>query len=137
MIFQPMKTINRLLSLLALLALVTFGCLPLAALAQASTAADPVAAVSTADALAQASVPIIAGWVQAYPWLSTVLMVMGALRLVAKPIMSAAHAYVATTASPTDDAVVEQIEASWYWRIFCWGLDWATSVKIGTQTPKA
>lgn len=117
-----MKTLLRLFALLAL-----------ALFASVTFAAESVA--DTATAVADATAPWIGNLVTSHPWIATVLVIIGALRVVAKPLMSLAHAWAAATASTRDDAIVERVEASWAWRAFCWLLDWTASVKIGTQRP--
>ena len=101
------------------------------ALAPAALAADTGAAAAAADP----AMPWLDSIVTQYPWLSTVLIVIGAFRLVAKPLMSLAHSVAAYTTTTKDDVIVEKVEASWAWRAFCWLLDWTASVQIGTQRP--
>ena len=113
--------------------------LALLALAFCTVALAPAAlAAETGDTVAAAddtTVPCLDSIVTQYPWLATVLIVIGACRVVAKPLMSLAHTFAAYTPTTKDDAIVAKVEASWAWRAFCWLLDWTASVKIGTQRP--
>lgn len=123
-----MKAILTFLALLAL-AFCT------AALAPAALAADGSDAAAVVTAAGDTTVPWLDSIVTQYPWLATVLIVIGAFRVVAKPLMSLAHSFAAYTTTTKDDAIVAKVEASWAWRAFCWLLDWTASVKIGTQRP--
>lgn len=123
-----MKAILTFLALLAL-AFCT------AALAPAALAADGSDAAAVVTAAGDTTVPWLDSIVTQYPWLATVLIVIGACRVVAKPLMSLAHTFAAYTPTTKDDAIVAKVEASWAWRAFCWLLDWTASVKIGTQRP--
>ena len=119
---------KAILTFLALLAL-AFCTVELAPTALAAETGDTVAAA------ANSTVPWLDSIVTQYPWLATVLIVIGACRVVAKPLMSLAHTFAAYTPTTKDDAIVAKVEASWAWRAFCWLLDWTASVKIGTQRP--
>ena len=122
---------KAILTFLALLALAFFA----VDLAPAALAADGSDAAAVVTAAGDTTVPWLDSIVTQYPWLSTVLIVIGAFRLVAKPLMSLAHSVAAYTTTTKDDVIVEKVEASWAWRAFCWLLDWTASVKIGTQRP--
>lgn len=119
---------KAILTFLALLAL-AFCTVELAPAVLAAETGDTVAAA------AESAVPSLDSIVTQYPWLATVLIVIGAFRVVAKPLMSLAHTFAAYTPTTKDDAIVAKVEASWAWRAFCWLLDWTTSMKIGTQKP--
>lgn len=58
------------------------------------------------------------------------LMFVGAARLAFKPITIAAHKFVASTATAEDDAVLARIEASRFWRVALFVLDYFASVKL-------
>jgi hypothetical protein len=68
-----------------------------------------------------------------YPWIATVLLVMGALRIVFKPLCSAVHWYVDQTASEKDNAAFEKVEASKVFKAFSFILDYAASVKLNKK----
>lgn len=122
---------KAILTSLALLALAFFA----VDLAPAALAADGSDAAAVVTAAGDTTVPWLDSIVTQYPWLATVLIVIGAFRVVAKPLMSLAHSFAAYTTTTKDDAIVAKVEASWAWRAFCWLLDWTASVKIGTQRP--
>ncbi len=94
------------------------------------SAAIGTAALETAGTVAQ---PFIVGFAAKYPWLVTVLAVVATLRLVFKPIMSAAAVYVKSTASPDDDALLERVEHSRAFKVAAWLLDYLGSIKVGPQ----
>lgn len=56
--------------------------------------------------------------------------ILGSVRLVVKPLMTAYESYVASTPDTSDDKRLEDIKAStwYYWLIFM--LDWFASIKI-------
>lgn len=89
--------------------------------------------VDTSDALVQ---PFIVSLAASYPWLVTLLTVIAALRLVFKPLMSALHAYVQSTASPTDDELLARVEHSRAYKVAAWLLDYLGSIKVGPQKPQ-
>ncbi len=122
---------KAILTFLALLALAFFA----VDLAPAALAADGSDAAAVVTAAGDTTVPWLDSIVTQYPWLATVLIVIGAFRVVAKPLMSLAHSFAAYTTTTKDDAIVAKVEASWAWRAFCWLLDWTASVQIGTQRP--
>lgn len=97
-----------------------------------SGAALGVAALDTAGAVAQ---PFIVGFAERHPWLVTALAVIATLRLVFKPLMSAAHVFVRSTPGTADDAMLDRVEHSTAFRIFAWLLDYLGSIKVGPQKP--
>lgn len=60
---------------------------------------------------------------------------IGAARLFVKPLHDAVQLFIKQTPSTRDDIVLERFEASGAWKVFCWALDYTTSIKIGTQRP--
>lgn len=132
-----MKTQLRSVLILAALfscALAFVSCLVSPAHAQAADASAGAAvanaALDTAGAVAQ---PFIVGFAQQHPWLLTVLALIATARLVFKPIMSAVGAYVKSTASTSDDAMLEKVEHSAVYKVFAWLLDYLGSIKVGPQ----
>lgn len=91
------------------------------------TAADPVADVTSS---------FLVGFVQNHAWLSTVIAILGAFRLVAKPITTAIEIYVKNTPSTNDDAVLDRVQHSLPWKILFWLLDYTASIKVGSQAPQ-
>jgi uncharacterized membrane protein len=75
---------------------------------------------------------ILVQLVQQYPFLLTVIIVMGTLRAVLKPLFAAAHYYVEQTADPEDDKKLQAIEANKVVQGLFFVLDWIASVKIKT-----
>ena len=73
---------------------------------------------------------ILISFIQGYPHLSTILMIVGFLRLVIKPIMTILKAYVAITPSNKDNETLDKIFNSKYWKRFLFILDWLTSIKV-------
>lgn len=65
-----------------------------------------------------------------YPHGATLLMVMGILRAVFKPLFAVAHAYVEATETPEDDAKLAEIEQSKLVKGIAFALDYVASVKI-------
>lgn len=77
--------------------------------------------------------PFIAKFAADHPWLVTLLLIVGALRFVLKPIVAALHAWAASTEDPRDDELIAKVESStsWKWALFV--IDWLGSIK---PTPK-
>lgn len=71
-----------------------------------------------------------------YPWLLAIFSAIGILRTVAKPVMSWLHARAAATADTADDAKLERVEASWWFKVIAWLLDYTASIKVGPQIGK-
>jgi hypothetical protein len=67
------------------------------------------------------------------PNLVQVLLVVGILRVVIKPLMSIARAVVTLTAGDADDKALDKVEASSIYKGVTYVLDWFTSIKIGPQ----
>ena len=75
---------------------------------------------------------IILSLVSQYPIVGSILVVVGTLRLVLKPLFAAAHYYVEQTADPEDDKKLQAIEANKAVQGLFFVLDWIASVKIKT-----
>jgi len=65
-----------------------------------------------------------------YSWLGTVLILVGALRVVIKPLVSAVRGYIASTPDPADDAWLAKVESSVVGKIIIWTIDYLTSIKL-------
>jgi hypothetical protein len=61
---------------------------------------------------------------------ATLLLLMGGLRLVCKPVMSLVRARVAATPSTDDDAQLQRVMSSWWYQSIAWSLDFLASIKI-------
>jgi len=68
-----------------------------------------------------------------WPVVSSVLIIMGGLRFLFKPIMSAAEKYVAYTPSLKDDAFFKKLTESKIYKGVAWLVDFFGSIKL----PKA
>lgn len=75
-----------------------------------------------------------AGWLvllaQKEPWVTTIIALMGAFRLLLKPIFAALHAFALATGNERVEAMAARIAASRGLRIFAFLLDWVASVKL-------
>tara|TARA_R110000868_G_scaffold242882_5_gene498499 strand:- start:172 stop:420 length:249 start_codon:yes stop_codon:yes gene_type:complete len=69
---------------------------------------------------------LVAKW----PVLSSVLLVVGALRLTIKPLVSIVRSVVELTPGKTDDLLLDKVEASKVYKGLCWVLDYLTSIKL-------
>lgn len=65
-----------------------------------------------------------------YPWLVTVLLIVGALRLAVKPVFSIWHTYVESTETTKDDEFLSKVETSKWLKLVLYALDYVASVKI-------
>lgn len=72
-------------------------------------------------------------WVSQYPIFATILMVVGVLRLVMKPLMSFLHEFVLATPGEGDNVLLDKIEKSPIFSTIMYVLDWLASIKF----PKA
>jgi hypothetical protein len=134
-----MKTALRsgwsLAALLTLALAFVFACLPTASAQVAAPELTPAldVALDAAGAVAQ---PFIVSLAQSHPWLLTALAVIASLRLVFKPLMSAAHVFVQSTPSTSDDELLAKVEHSRSYKIAAWLLDYLGSIKVGPQRPQ-
>jgi len=64
------------------------------------------------------------------PLLYTLLAIIGALRVVNKPLFAFLHKLVEVTPTKRDDEVLEVVERSKAYRAFLWVLDFVASVKV-------
>jgi len=70
------------------------------------------------------------GLVAQYPILASILMVVGILRLVIKPIFSIAYVIADETVSKADEEFIKKIEDSTVMKGLVFALDWLASVKL-------
>jgi hypothetical protein len=73
---------------------------------------------------------IILGFAQQNPNIAALLLFMGVARTVFKPLFALAHAYVAATETPDDDAKLAEIEQSKIVKGLEFALDYVASVKL-------
>ena len=119
------KVVVAVVSLAAVIG--AFVCLP----AVAQVAADPSAVVAPA-AMPDASgiTGFFVNLAGNYPWLATVLLIIGGLRVVFKPLMSLLDGYVKANCSPDEYAKLQSFEAGPVYRWLNFGLDFVGSVKL-------
>ena len=91
----------------------------------------PYAGADTAGAVAA---PFIAGLVAKYPWIMTLLAVMGAFRAVAKPIFSAAEVGLGPDSSLAKKLRIA--ESGPIYKSMVWLLDFFFSVKAHVVVPE-
>jgi len=78
------------------------------------------------------------GLVTQYPWLASILIAIGGLRLALKPIMLAIEWCTKQTPNPNDDVAVLKFEAGPIYKWIAIGLDVIGSVKLpALKAPKA
>lgn len=63
-----------------------------------------------------------------------VILLMGFLRSILKPLFTFLHSYVESTVDPADDKLLEKVETSKGYKILVFILDYVASVKI--EKPK-
>jgi hypothetical protein len=74
--------------------------------------------------------PMIVSFGEKYPTIFTIVFFMGAIRLFMKPIMTAVDTYVAKTITKSDDEFVAWMKETLAYKVICFILDWAASIKI-------
>lgn len=124
---NPLRSLFALPALLAVL-------LGLCVSTGLSQTTDPVApAPADIAAAGNFAAPLIVDFAQSHAWLATLIAIVGTLRLVMKPIVTAVEIYVKNSPSTADDAFLEKAERSLLWKVFFWLLDWGASIKAGSQ----
>jgi hypothetical protein len=74
--------------------------------------------------------PLFDGLAGKNGWLTTVVLVIGSLRLVFKPVMVAIENYVKQTPNPADDARIAKFEAGPVYKLVAFVLDFGASIKL-------
>lgn len=74
--------------------------------------------------------PLIQKLIEGAPWLATILMVVGALRLVIKPLVSIWKSVAESTPTKVDDELVAKVEASGWYKAVIFVVDWLSSIKL-------
>ncbi len=72
----------------------------------------------------------ILGLAASYPIITTILAIMGVVRVVMKPVMSIIRMVVKATPSKADDKKLNEVERSWWWKAILYILDLLTSIKL-------
>lgn len=75
-------------------------------------------------------IAIVQGFVNQYPILASIIMIMGILRAINKPIFAVLHAYVLATPSANDDKILDNVEQSKIYTSLAFALDWVSSIKL-------
>jgi len=83
-----------------------------------------------ADINADAVANFITGFSASHPTIFTVLAVIGACRLLIKPLFTFLHEVAKVTPSDWDNKIVDSIENSKAFSWAVWALDWITSIKL-------
>ena len=65
-----------------------------------------------------------------YPNITTALLVIGILRVINKPLFSLLRIIVQSTKTTKDDEMLDKVEGSLAYKIFCFALDWFASFKL-------
>ena len=73
---------------------------------------------------------LILSLVAQYPVLASVLLVMGGLRIVVKPLMGILHELAIYTPTQKDDELLGKVEASSFYKGLVYVVDWFASVKL-------
>ena len=125
----------RLYSFLAFAGVVAvlFGCGVAHADTNAVATVADVTPYAGADTTGAIVAPFISGLVVKFPWIMTILAVMGTARAVAKPLFSAIEASLGP-----DNAFAKKMqaaEAGPVYKGFVWLLDFLFSVKVHLVTP--
>lgn len=78
----------------------------------------------------QLAIGILTWALGSFPVTASVLMGVGILRAVNKPLFSLLHSYVLATPNPNDDKVLDAVEKSKIYTVGSYMIDWFGSVKI-------
>lgn len=111
------------LILVLLLSLVGLFLAPFALMSQEAIPLAP-------DLAADLARPLVVRVVENHPWVASLLILIGSLRLICKPIMSLVRARVALTPTTEDDAQLQRVMSSWWYQALAWTLDFVASIKI-------
>lgn len=87
-------------------------------------------------------IQFLTGLIAKHAWLATLITVIGSMRLWAKPVFSALHAFALLTPSTWDDGLWEKVNNFFtntaVGKFLAYLLDWFTSIKVvPPSTPKA
>jgi hypothetical protein len=115
------------LILVLLLSLVGLFLAPFALMSQEAIPLAP-------DLAADLARPLVVQVVENHPWVASLLILIGSLRLICKPIMSLVRARVALTPTTDDDAQLQRVMSSWWYQALAWTLDFVASIKIAPPT---
>lgn len=82
------------------------------------------------DLAADLARPLVVRVVENHPWVASLLLLIGSLRLICKPIMSLVRSRIAATPTTDDDAQLQRVMSSWWYQALAWTLDFVASIKI-------
>lgn len=68
-----------------------------------------------------------------YPGVATFIFIVGTLRLIIKPIMTAIDTITLATPTDVDNSYWDKIKASDWFKAILWFIDWFGSIKIKTK----
>jgi hypothetical protein len=71
---------------------------------------------------------------QTHPWILSLLALIGALRFVIKPLMTAARFFAAQTSTTKDEEFIDKVERSYLYTLFLFAVDWLTSIKVPAKS---
>lgn len=77
--------------------------------------------------------PIVIEFASEHPTLATMIVLMGSMRMFAKPVVSAIRQIIVLTPSKADDVWLDKMEKKGWVKVLLYVLDWVSSIKI---TPK-
>jgi hypothetical protein len=117
---------------LVILAL-AFLLLPLALFAQ-STEATPNPDSDALSVIVSALMPVVQGVLGKYGWLSQVVMIIGLLRVIFKPLMTYFESRAAETPGTEDDEQLARFERGPVYKVIHFILDFGGSIKLSSLT---
>jgi hypothetical protein len=79
--------------------------------------------------------PLVDGLAGKYGWITTVILVIGCLRVLFKPVMLAIESYVKQTPGEADDARIAKFEGSSLYQAIAFVLDFGASIKLPLVAP--
>lgn len=85
------------------------------------------------DQILPAIIAFIVGFASKYPIVASILMVIGTLRLIFKPLMPFLHQIVLAIPGDADDKLLDKVEQSAVWKTILWVLDLFASIKLPAQ----
>jgi hypothetical protein len=95
-----------------------------------SPASPDIAPANAPDQVATGVTDTIINLANQHPIIASILILLGSLRLVIKPLMAGARLWTKSTESTRDDEILNKVEASWLYTAFLFALDWLTSIKL-------
>ena len=72
--------------------------------------------------------------IKEYPWFANLVMIIGTLRVVMKPLFSLIDAITTATPTKEDDAAWKGVKESKAMGLFIWLIDYVASVKVPKKT---